>query len=237
MAPRLESVVNVVTLTTCVAVCVMLVKLWPQARPARSNPRVAVSDINGGLETSVSSNIKLQQHSTTALIEFSDFQCPFCGKYARETYQAIQRDFIDTGKIEYIFRHFPLTSIHPLAYKAAEAAQCAGEQGRFWPFYERLFANQTALEPDDLVVHADRIGLDTDRFRACLAAGMTEHLKADMDEGARLGVKSTPVFLLGTIQPDRKTIKLTRRINGAQQYATFKVELDRALKNMVTRVE
>src|SRR5262249_11995102 len=80
-----------------------------------------------------------------AMIEFSDFECPFCRRYFRDSYAQVDRDYVSTGKIRYVFRHFPLPGIHPRAMKAGEAAACADRQKKFWPFHDLLFGNQKLL--------------------------------------------------------------------------------------------
>ena len=99
------------------------------------------------------------------LVEFSDFQCPFCQRVAptlkqpRETYG---------DKLRIVWKDFPLTQIHPQAFKAGEAAHCAGEQGKYWEYHDRLFENQQALQPADLKKHAADLGLDAAKFASCL---------------------------------------------------------------------
>ena len=181
------------------------------------------------LTTTESVSVRRQGHPVLAIIEFSDFQCPFCGRYARSTYAQIERDFVNTGKVEYGFRNFPLEEIHPLAFDAAGAATCANEQGKFWLMRDRLFAHQANLTKSDLVEHARAIGLNPKRFATCLRGSAAQQIKADQMEAARLDIKSTPTFLIGEIQPDGKSIRLARRILGAQPYETFKAELDKML--------
>jgi protein-disulfide isomerase len=86
-----------------------------------------------------------QSGARLALIEFSDYQCPFCGQHTRGVYQEIMRQFVDTGQVRYFFKNLPLEKIHPLAFNAAVAAECAGASGQFWAMHDRLFANQNAL--------------------------------------------------------------------------------------------
>src|SRR4051794_7424651 len=88
------------------------------------------------------------------VIEYSDFQCPYCGKFARETFANVEQKYIAPGRVRYVFRNFPLDESHPKAFKAADAAECANQQGKFWEMHAQLFANQQALDPGDLASHA-----------------------------------------------------------------------------------
>ena len=91
-------------------------------------------------------------------VEISDFQCPYCGKFARETFTQIKKEYIDNGKVNAVFKNFPLPS-HTYSQKAAEAGECANEQGKFWEYQEKLFANQSALSITDLKKYAQELGL------------------------------------------------------------------------------
>jgi len=152
------------------------------------------------------------------LVEFSDYQCPFCGRVTptlrrlRETYGE---------RLRIVWKDFPLDN-HPNAQKAAQAAWCAGEQGRYWEYHDQLFANQPSLGDEALKGYAEKVGLDPAAFRECFESGRYEdRVKQGMADGVALGVDSTPtVFING------------RRVTGAQPYEAFaKVvedELDRA---------
>jgi protein-disulfide isomerase len=89
------------------------------------------------------------------LIEFSDYQCSFCGRHFSQTLPRLMTEYVKTGKVKYVLRDFPLEPIHPLAFKAAEAARCASDQGKYWEMHDRLFSNQQALGPKDLPRHAE----------------------------------------------------------------------------------
>jgi protein-disulfide isomerase len=168
-------------------------------------------------------------NAPVTIVEFSDFQCPFCGRHFQQTFDPLEREYIATGKVRYVFRHFPLERIHPQAFKAAEAAECAGEQGKFWEMHDRLFANQQALLPDNLLMHAQAVGLDSRRFAACFAGqAATARVRADMALASQAGVTATPNFFLGTPIPGGK-IKVIRKLNGALPYAMFKSAIDAML--------
>ena len=173
------------------------------------------------------------QGSDTAavtLVEFSDYQCPFCGRYARETSPQIQRDYVRTGKLKYVFRDFPIESIHPNAFKAAEAAHCAGEQGKYWEMHDRLFANQSALSPAQLVLHGHAVGVDAEPFRQCLDSGKyAAEIRRDLEEGQNMGVRGTPTVFLGLIDAKTGQVKVAKMIVGAQPYARFKEAIDALL--------
>ena len=123
----------------------------------------------------------------------------------------------------------PLESIHKLAFKAAEAANCAGEQGKFWEMHDRLFANQKALEP--WKAHAEAVGgLDVSKFEACLNAGkQAEEIRRDMAQAQKAGVTGTPLFFLAYTDPSSSKVKTLVRLSGAQPFAAFKAEIDKLL--------
>lgn len=142
----------------------------------------------------------------------------------------IERDYIATGKIRYYFLDFPLESIHPQAFKAAEAAHCAAEQGRFWEMHARLFANQSALSSDHLIAHAQALALDLPRFTACLESSKyAEKIRSDVREGQKLGVTGTPMFLLGYVEAGGTRVKGVRWIRGAQPFPAFREALEALL--------
>ena len=133
------------------------------------------------------------------VVEFSDFQCPFCRKHVEETQPALDEQFVDTGEVMWIFKHFPL-QIHPQAPAAGAAAECAGDQGQFWEMHELLFANVNAWSINDpSAVFTDLAGqleLDTDAFNACMDdPAALERVRSDMDEGAPF-VQGTPTFIV-----------------------------------------
>lgn len=164
------------------------------------------------------------------LVEFSDFQCPFCGRFSRDTIPQVQADYVDTGKIKYVFADFPLEAIHPYAFKAAEAASCAGEQGEFWKMHDHLFANQTKLKPEDLNQYAEVIGLDKSKFQQCLdTQKRAPTIRKTMAQAGDAGVSSTPTLMVGLLQPNSSKVKVLRVLKGAQPFAAVKDALDNAL--------
>jgi protein-disulfide isomerase len=165
------------------------------------------------------------------LVEFSDYQCPFCGRYANDTYSKIADDYVKTGKVKYVLRNFPLEQLHPNAEKAAEAAECAGEQGKYWEMHERLFKNQSQLDAKELPAHALVLGLDQPKFQDCMSTGkFTAKVKADQAEGAKLNVTGTPSFFFGYQDPkDPTKIMALKKLSGAQPLNAFTGILDELL--------
>jgi len=142
----------------------------------------------------------------------------------------LEKEYIETGKLKYVARDFPLESIHKFARKAAEAAWCANEQGKIWAMHERLFANQQQLQPEALGQHAQAIGLDGPAFQACLDSGKyTTTINASLKEGQNAGVRGTPGFLLGYTEADGGEVRAVKFLNGALPFDTFKQNIDQLL--------
>jgi protein-disulfide isomerase len=150
------------------------------------------------------------------MIEFSDFQCPFCQR-ANPTVQQVMSTYGD--RVRLVYRHYPLPN-HPNAEPAAEAASCAAEQGKFWPYYDKLFANQSRLQDADLKQHASDLGLDTGKFNACVDTHKFKSLvDADLRAGVDAGVNGTPAFFING-----------RMLSGAQPFSEFKRIIDEELE-------
>lgn len=166
------------------------------------------------------------------IVEFSDYQCPFCARYSNETFPQVDRDYIQTGRVRYVFRDFPIASIHPQAFKVHEAVHCAGEQAKRREMHERVFANQRAMTGADLDGHAQSLGLDVARFQKCLASGVyAATIRKGLAEGQQSGVTGTPTFFLGLTEENSPTVKAVRRIVGAHPYSAFKAAIDELLSS------
>jgi len=150
------------------------------------------------------------------LIEFSDYQCPYCGR-VEPTLKRLRAAYGD--KIRFVWKDFPLTQIHPQAFKAGEAAHCAGDQGKYWELHDVLFNKQSELQLDDLKRHALTLGLNVDAFNQCLDSSKhAERVRDGVAEGGQVGVNSTPtIFING------------RRFSGAQPYEVFAAAIDEEL--------
>lgn len=158
------------------------------------------------------------------IIEYTDYQCPFCSRHFEQTFSRIKENYIDTGKVYYIFKDFPLTNIHPQAVKAAEAARCAGEQDAYLAMHDRLYIDQAAWSGrsdavDTFKSFAQDIGLDSAAFNDCLDSGRTEAaVLADLEEGFDRGINGTPAFLINGYS-----------MSGAQPYQIFEEAIEQFL--------
>ena len=189
------------------------------ARPASSGP----------VRANVADGPSLgRAHAPVTIVEFSDYQCPFCQRFFATTLPAIKKEYIDAGKVRYVFRDHPMDQLHPYARKAAEAAHCAGDQGKYWEMHDLLFQNASALALPQLAEHARTLGLDGPPFDACLSSGRhAARVERGVTEGAAAGVQGTPGFVIG-VSKGGGVIEGTP-VRGAQPLETFRQIIDRAL--------
>lgn len=151
------------------------------------------------------------------IVEFSDYECPFCARWHQQVYKRLMQEY--EGKIRFVYRDFPLTSIHANATPAAIAAHCAGEQGAYFPFHDALFSYQYELGREAYLTYAAELGLDSQSFTACLEENRhADKVQASLDYGLSVGVSSTPTFFVNGIA-----------IVGAQPYEVFQQVIEQEL--------
>ena len=164
-----------------------------------------------------------KDNAKVTMVEFTDYQCPFCEKYYTQTYGQIMKDYVETGKVKYVMRDLPLP-FHPFAHAAAEAARCAGEQEKYVKFHDELFKNQAAWvaakDPTDLFSgYAVKLGLKKSGFDSCVKNGdMKAAVDADLALAGKVGAGGTPTFFING-----------KILVGAQPYSSFKAAIDVAL--------
>ena len=157
-----------------------------------------------------------------ALIEFSDYECPFCIRHFRETMPLIEKNYIATGKILYVFRDYPIDQLHPQAVKAHEAARCGAEQDKYWPMHTTLFGAPTQHSTEGLEATATKAGLDMAKFRACITSGRTTaEIRKTAEDATNFGANGTPAFFIGVIDKATNTVKVTRAMSGALPFTQF----------------
>jgi len=171
-------------------------------------------------------NVIGSDDAPVTIIEFTDLQCPYCARYASQTFPRLKREYVDTGKLRYTSRDLPLP-FHSFALPAAVASRCAGEQGRFWEYREALFASQSLLGTEPYGRIAGQLGLDVGQLEACRANGEQEsNVRADLAMAAQHGIRSTPTFVIGRVVDGEFQGEV---VSGAQPYEVFKAKLDALL--------
>lgn len=192
---------------------------------AQAAPAGALPDTSKDARIARADRGRIRGRSGTVwVVVISDYQCPFCKKWHEETAPLIERDYVRTGKVQIAYMNYPIASIHPNAMPAHEVAMCAAEQDRFWPVSDALFRTQGDWKNRrDVAAFFDSltrtIPLDRARYERCLRSGeMRPIIEADIERSSRIGVGSTPSFLIGG-----------RPLIGAQPYEAFKRAIDAAL--------
>lgn len=217
---RLKSIFDV--LATLLVIVAAGTVIWRQFAPAGQSARPRIEDASGSVAANLVTTAR--GDGPVVLVEFADFQCPFCGKHAREVEPRIRKEFIQTGVVRQVFLNMPLPN-HPRAEPASKTALCADRQGKFWEMYEALFQAPTALEDGDLLAKADALGLDLPALQRCVAS---DDPKATIDRhkeaAQKFGVRSTPSFFLGVLQADG-SVALKKRLNGALPYEDFRTAI------------
>lgn len=168
------------------------------------------------------------------IVEFSDFQCPFCGRFYTQTLPLIEQNYISTGKINFVYRDFPIQSIHPNAVLAALTSECADDQGKFWEMHDMIFENQkswqdlqTSQSASIFKEYAIKIALNADEFDSCMTSGKhLEEIQNDLNDGRAYDVTGTPGFFVGN-----EKIGFTK-IDGAQPFSSFQKVIDNKLKQI-----
>jgi len=169
--------------------------------------------------------------ASITIVEFSDFQCPFCAKFHQSTLPQLEQNYISTGKVNFVYRDFPIQSIHPNAVPAALASECADDQGKFWEMHDMIFENQGNWKDLQLAQSASlfreyaiEIGLNMDEFDPCMTSGKhLEEIQNDLNDGRAYGVTGTPGFFVGN-----EKIGFTKLI-GAQPFSSFQRVIEQQL--------
>ncbi len=163
-------------------------------------------------------------------VEYSDYGCAYCAQYVRDVSPRIIRDYVDTGRIRYVFKNYPVEELHPGAFTAHVAASCAGDQGRYWQMHDRLFAAPNQFQAAPFVEDARHVGLDASTFQSCLAGTAPDAvIRQDIDEAVRGGVNGTPVFVVALTEPGSAAVTPLRVVVGVQPYEAFKDAIDDVL--------
>jgi protein-disulfide isomerase len=193
----------------------------PRQVPAPVEPKIQLSSLTG---------FSLgKSEAPLTMIEFTDLQCPFCGQYHATVFNQIRNDYVETGKLRYISRDFPLEAIHPLAVRGARAARCAAAEGKFWEMRHAILANHAHLGNDSFGTFAQDLGLDLKTFTTCTADGtrFRAEIQNDIADGTAAGVDGTPSFVIGRSSASGLVDGV--RVAGAQPYSVFEAKFKELL--------
>jgi len=214
-----------VTGLVLIAAIAMLWNIW---YPRPSAGHISIADLNAlvsieGAPTRGSSNAEV------AVVVYSDFQCAFCAKAFYELLPQIEREYVAAGRVAFVFRHYPLQSIHPSAVTAAVAAECAGRQSKLWALQERLYKHRGHLDPGLIRNDVITTGVDVAQWDACMSSPDAQ-AAVDRDRAAAgaIGVKGTPTFLIGRIR-SRSRVQVFKQIVGVSTIAEWRSVLDEML--------
>jgi len=175
--------------------------------------------------------VKGDSDAPITIVEFSDFQCPFCQRWWQNTLPQIEENYISTGKVKFVYRDFPLDSLHPQARTAHIASECADEQGKFWEYHDVLFSEQSqwnklelSLLAETFTQMASDLGLEESKFQSCLGSvSIAQEVNKDYTDARNLGATGTPTFFVGN-EKDGFT-----KLVGAQPYSAFQTVFDKLL--------
>lgn len=208
----------------------------PAAQQAAAPPQAAPPEDTTPKKVSLDDDPVLgDKNAKVTLIDFTDYECPFCKRYYDETFSQIRKDYIDTGKVKYVVRDLPL-SFHANAHKEAQAAECAREQGgdtAYYKYHDEIFkkttSNGTGLALTELSVIANNLGLDGTALQTCLDSDKYKtEVDKDLADASAVGASGTPTFFIGKSTPDG--VITGTKIVGAQPYSAFQAEIDKQLK-------
>jgi protein-disulfide isomerase len=164
--------------------------------------------------------------ASLAIIEYADFECPFCRRFEHDTYPQLRAAYIETGKVKYFYRDMPLP-FHEHSMPAARAARCAAEQGKLWEMHDSLFNDPASLNTVDIDARAAKLGIDTAKLDTCMTSErFADVIRRSMTEASGMQISGTPTFLIGTIGPDGDLVNVKKTVVGAHPFEAFKAVID-----------
>jgi len=211
-------------------------KTATQTAPLAATPQAPLPESNNPVKVSVDDDpVQGDKKAKITMIDFTDYECPFCKRYFDDTFSQIKKEYIDTGKIKYVVRDLPL-SFHANAHKEAQAAECTREQGGdkvYFKYHDEIFkrttSNGTGLALDQLSVIANDLGLNGTALQTCLDSDKyKEEVDKDLADAATVGANGTPTFFIG--KSTGNSVIEGIKIVGAQPFSAFQAEIDKQLK-------
>lgn len=208
-----------------------LQSLMEQARPQGAAEEPTVPGLVGAMIPTAGEPSLGSASARVTVMEVSDYQCPFCKRQTLQTFPQLDKEYIKTGKIQYMFVDYPIAQLHPAAARSHEAANCAAEQGKYWQMHASLFTSPPAKDDAALVAQAKSAGLDAARLQSCLASGKyAEPVQASVRRMEQLGIQGTPMVLIGVTPAPGQPMKIVKFVYGAQPFTAFKAAIDSVLQ-------
>lgn len=224
---KLKSALDLATSIAIIAVAVVLVsqRLSQPKPPARPKMTVPAEPIDLPPMPKLGSSA-----AKTVIVEFADFQCPFCVRFNKESMPTLEKEYLDNGKAQFAYAHYPVAS-HAFALEAATAATCAAQQGKFWQFHGTLYEKGNLSEAA-MEAYAREVGLDMPRYSACRSQQEPrDAIKANAEIFRKqFGILGTPAFVIGTLEADGR-LRVHSTIDGAKPVDEFRRALDEAIKS------
>jgi protein-disulfide isomerase len=169
---------------------------------------------------------KGQPDATLAIIEYADFECPFCRRFEHDVYPQIRDNYINTGKVKYFHRDMPLP-FHAGAMPAARAAHCASEQGKFWEMHDSLLGDAASLGAADIDERAGKLGMNVAELDDCISSNrFADIIQRGVAEATQMQISGTPTFIIGTLDTQGNLLSVKKTVVGAYPFGTFKAALD-----------
>ena len=222
----------VATMSMVIASATVVWALWSRPEPRPPEFVRSKVPVPARLLSLEGATLKGKLTAPVIILEFSEFQCPFCARFAKLSLPELAKQYIETGKVLLAFRHLPLERIHPFAFRASEVALCAGTDGKFWPVHDALFREPKISSTDDVLSRAVSAGVNPSSLDGCLKGGqVAQRVRSDIELATSLGVSSTPVFLIG-FQVENQ-LRVSEVLLGARPTADF----GRAINALLARMK
>ncbi len=225
-ASPVNRVLGVIPLLALVAVVVFVGRSFFESggggRPADPKPPAVAQPFGG-------STLRGSATASVGIIEYAEYQCPYCARFATDLFPKLDETYIKTGQVSFAFRHFPLEKIHPFAFDAARVSVCVSNQGHFWDLHERLLSNQALLDATYPSRVAAQIGINTTALNNCLANDAATQVRQDLESAKILGLFSTPSFLVGRVKDGK--LFVTSVIVGFKPFGEFAAAIEKAKRS------
>ena len=230
---RWSQLLDIATALALIGACVtvmwtLILRRGDAGRPTRPPSAMRPTPAVGSLISLEGAPTKGSRVAKLVVVEYADFQCTYCARFAQTILPELDRTYVTPGRILFAFRHLPLRSIHPQAQRAAQLAECSARQGKFWEMHDLLFMSSGRLDEILDSRSIGKLGLDMNGLNNCLGSDSSNRVQKDGTEAATLGISGTPTFLIGSIQPDGR-VKVARVVSGMRTFKEMQTVISEAL--------